>query len=82
MEGIEEKLDVLLQMLMRAGVIRPDLAEDPRTQRWLDGLQRSKPALQETQSVERETEETGEERIDDPLRTHKLPIKKFPGAQS
>jgi general secretion pathway protein A len=78
MEGIEEKLDVLLQMLMRAGVIRPDLAEDPRTQRWLDGLQRSKPGPRETPSAEMVKDEEGG--VDDPLRTHKL--KKFPGAQS
>ena len=43
MESVEGKIDVLVQMLVRAGVIRPELADDPRTHRWLDSLKRSGP---------------------------------------
>ena len=76
LETIEGKLDVLIQMLVRAGVIRPDLADDPQTHRWLDTLQRAKPISGE------EDQEADQDGTIDPLRTHKLPIKKFPGAQS
>ncbi len=75
MESVEGKIDVLVQMLVRAGVIRPELADDPRTHRWLDSLKRSGPIAAEGQATEQD------EPLD-PLRTHKFPIKKFPGAQS
>jgi general secretion pathway protein A len=78
LETVEGKLDVLIQMLVRAGVIRPDLADDPQTHRWLDMLQRAKPIT----GGEDEDQEAEQDETVDPLRTHKLPIKKFPGAQS
>ncbi len=76
MEAVEGKIDVLIQMLVRAGVIRPELADDPRTHRWLDSLQRS------GSTPGAEAPATEQDEALDPLRTHKLPIKKFPGAQS
>ena len=41
---IEQKLDLLLQMLVRGGIIRPELSDEPRKQRWLEWLGRVGPA--------------------------------------
>lgn len=38
LEAMEYKLEVLIQLLARSGVIRPELADAPRTRRWLETL--------------------------------------------
>ena len=62
---IEQKLDLLLQMLVRNRVIRPELADDPRKHRWLESLGRTDRAA----PVSR-----------DPQQTTELRIKKAPGS--
>ena len=39
-ETIEKKLDVLVQLLSRAGIVRPELADTVRARRWVEDLRR------------------------------------------
>ena len=45
MEAIDGKLDALVQMLTRAGFIRPELAGAGHVRRWVEDLQGSSPEL-------------------------------------
>jgi len=69
MESVEEKLDLLFQMLIRAGFIRPELADQPRSQRWLDELEKSGRDLRRSVGDESEIRPAA-----DPLRTRELSI--------
>ena len=94
MESVEEKIDLLFQMLIRAGFIKPELAEQPRTQRWLEDLLSTGKDLPRKLSDEGENHPAGPSQHaqpadpdlndlnDDPLQTREIPInpvKKFPG---
>jgi hypothetical protein len=45
MEAIDGKLDALVQMLTRAGFIRPELAGAGHVRRWVEDLQASSSGL-------------------------------------
>jgi hypothetical protein len=42
-EAIERKLDVLVQLLSRAGLVRPELADTVGARRWVEDLKRGTP---------------------------------------
>lgn len=72
-EAIEEKLDILMQVLTRMGIARPELAETARTRRYLEKLQETQEPTDDSPTNEPEPSQQA---------TTRLKVKKLPRTKS